>query len=724
MQFLDQAKVYVRSGDGGNGCVSFRREKFVEFGGPDGGDGGKGGDVIVECVANLNTLLDYRYQQHFRAKKGGHGKGQNRSGAKGADVVLKVPPGTQILDQDNETLIADLTKPGESIVLARGGNGGFGNTHFKSSTKQAPRHANPGQKGDELTIWLRLKLIADAGIIGLPNAGKSTFLAAVSAAKPKIADYPFTTLHPNLGVVRIDGFDFVLADIPGLIEGAHEGAGIGDRFLGHVERCAVLLHLVDATLDDPAEAYAIIRGEVEAYGGGTRGQAGDRRAVQGRRRAQGRDEKEGARFEEGCRHDPAHRLGRERRGRDRGAARARARDQVDARRRHECRGRQGASAGRTVAAMRNEWTSAKRLVVKIGSSLLVDTASGTLRQAWLEALADDIAALRAKGKEVVVVSSGAIALGRNALKLPKGALKLEDSQAAAAVGQIDLAHAYEDAFRARDLVAAQVLLTLGDTEERRRYLNARNTMTTLLKLGAVPVVNENDTVATSEIRYGDNDRLAARVASMMSADCLVLLSDVDGFYTAPPGSREDARRLDEVREITPEIEAMAGDAGSELSTGGMVTKIEAAKIAVSAGTHMVIASGKVLHPLDALATKGIATWFLARSDPVTARKRWIAGTLEPKGAVVLDNGAVQALASGKSLLPAGVTKVEGSFERGDAVVIRTLEGVEIGRGLTAYDHAEAKAIIGRKSSEIAEILGYLGRPELIHRDDMMLNRKG
>ncbi len=374
--------------------------------------------------------------------------------------------------------------------------------------------------------------------------------------------------------------------------------------------------------------------------------------------------------------------------------------------------------------MRGEWTNAKRLVIKIGSSLLVDAASGTLRQAWLEALADDIATLRAEGKEVVVVSSGAIALGRNALKLPKGALKLEDSQAAAAVGQIDLAHAYEDAFRARSLVAAQVLLTLGDTEEWRRYLNARSTMTTLLKLGAVPVVNENDTVATSEIRYGDNDRLAARVASMMSADCLVLLSDIDGFYTAPPGSRADARRLDEVADITPEIEAMAGDVGSELSKGGMVTKIEAAKIAVAAGTHMVIASGKVLHPLQALANVGTATWFLARSDPVTARKRWIGGTLEPKGAVVLDNGAVQALASGKSLLPAGVTKVEGSFERGDAVVIRTGDGAEIGRGLAAYDHEEAKAIIGRKSGEIAEILGYLGRPELIHRDDMTLNRKG
>jgi GTP-binding protein len=268
MQFLDQAKVYVRSGDGGSGCLSFRREKFIEFGGPDGGDGGKGGDVAVECVQNLNTLLDYRYRQHFKAKKGGNGMGQNRTGADGADVLLKVPPGTQIFDEDGETLIADLTKPGDRVVLLKGGKGGFGNARFKSATNQAPRRANPGQPGKEMYIWLRLKLIADAGIIGLPNAGKSTFLAAVSAAKPKIADYPFTTLYPNLGVVRIEAFDFVLADIPGLIEGAHEGAGVGDRFLGHVERTAVLLHLVDATLPDPVEAYEIVRGEVEAYGAG------------------------------------------------------------------------------------------------------------------------------------------------------------------------------------------------------------------------------------------------------------------------------------------------------------------------------------------------------------------------------------------------------------------------------------------------------------------------
>lgn len=268
MKFLDQAKVYIRSGDGGAGCVSFRREKFIEFGGPDGGDGGRGGDVRIECVDGLNTLIDYRYQQHFKARPGGHGMGKNRAGGKGTDVVLKVPKGTQIFDEDNETLIADLTEIGQSIVLAKGGNGGFGNAYFTTSTNRAPRHANPGQEGQERWIWLRLKLIADAGLVGLPNAGKSTFLAAVSAAKPKIADYPFTTLHPGLGVVRVDGREFVLADIPGLIEGAHEGHGLGDRFLGHVERCRVLLHLIDATSEHAGKAYKIVRDELDAYGHG------------------------------------------------------------------------------------------------------------------------------------------------------------------------------------------------------------------------------------------------------------------------------------------------------------------------------------------------------------------------------------------------------------------------------------------------------------------------
>jgi len=268
MKFLDQAKIYIRSGDGGAGSISFRREKYIEFGGPDGGDGGKGGDVIAVCVEGLNTLIDYRYQQHFKGKTGMHGMGKNRAGGKGADAILKVPVGTQIFEEEGEEPIADLTQAGQQVRLARGGNGGFGNAYFKTSTNQAPRRANPGQEGEERTLWLRLKLIADAGLVGLPNAGKSTFLATVSAARPKIADYPFTTLHPQLGVVGCDGREFVLADIPGLIEGAHEGLGLGDRFLGHVERCRVILHLVDANVEHAGKAYKLIRKELEAYGGG------------------------------------------------------------------------------------------------------------------------------------------------------------------------------------------------------------------------------------------------------------------------------------------------------------------------------------------------------------------------------------------------------------------------------------------------------------------------
>jgi GTP-binding protein len=272
MKFLDQAKIWVKAGDGGNGCVAFRREKFIEFGGPWGGDGGKGGDVIVEAVPNLNTLIDYRYAQHFKAERGEDGKGKEMTGRGGKDLVLKVPVGTEILADDRETVLADLTEAGQRITLCRGGKGGFGNTHYKSSTNRAPRRADPGEPGEERWLWLRLKLIADAGLVGLPNAGKSTFLAATSAAKPKIADYPFTTLHPQLGVVRLgDDTEFVLADIPGLIEGAHEGAGLGDRFLGHVERCRVLLHLVDGTLESPTRAYRTVREELVAYGGGLAG---------------------------------------------------------------------------------------------------------------------------------------------------------------------------------------------------------------------------------------------------------------------------------------------------------------------------------------------------------------------------------------------------------------------------------------------------------------------
>ena len=369
---------------------------------------------------------------------------------------------------------------------------------------------------------------------------------------------------------------------------------------------------------------------------------------------------------------------------------------------------------------RPEWTAAKRIVIKIGSALLVDRGSGRLRATWLNSIADDVAELVAAGKEVVLVSSGAIALGRHVMGLPKGPLELEQSQAAAAVGQISLSSAYQDAFLTRGLKTAQILLTLGDTEERRRYLNARRTMDTLLAHHVIPVVNENDTVATAEIRYGDNDRLSARVASMITADVLVLLSDIDGLYTAPPGTDPAATRIAEVRAITPEIEAMAGDAGTELSKGGMKTKVQAGKIAMASGTHMIITSGKPLHPLRQIASGAPATWFLANSDPVAARKRWIAGQLEPSGNVHIDAGAEKALLSGKSLLPAGVKRIEGTFDRGDAVVIRGPTGRELGRGLTAYSSDDAAKIAGKKSADIEAILGHSGRSELVHRDDMAL----
>jgi glutamate 5-kinase len=362
----------------------------------------------------------------------------------------------------------------------------------------------------------------------------------------------------------------------------------------------------------------------------------------------------------------------------------------------------------------------RRIVVKVGSSLLVDASAGRLQHDWLEALAADIAALHQQGRDVLVVSSGAIALGRSILKLPRGALKLEDSQAAAAVGQIALARTWAEVLGRHGITAGQVLVTLGDTEERRRYLNARSTIAKLLEWKSIPVINENDTVATNEIRYGDNDRLAARVASMASADLLVLLSDVDGLYDAPPGASSDAKLVPLVPRITAEIEGMAGSSGSELSRGGMQTKIEAAKIATTAGIHMVIASGRIAHPLQAISKGAPCTWFLTPANPVTARKRWIGGSLEPKGTLTLDAGAVTALRAGKSLLPAGITRIDGAFERGDAVVIRGPDGAEIGRGLVAYDAAEADKIKGKPSGAIAEILGFDGRAEMIHRDDMVL----
>ena len=364
-------------------------------------------------------------------------------------------------------------------------------------------------------------------------------------------------------------------------------------------------------------------------------------------------------------------------------------------------------------------SSFKRIVIKIGSALLVDREAG-LKRNWLNSLCADVNMLREAGCEVLLVSSGAIALGRKQFELPLRVLKLEESQAAAATGQILLARAYSEALGEYDYQAGQVLLTLGDTEERRRYINARETISTLLKLGAVPIINENDTVATSEIRYGDNDRLAARVATMVSADLLVLLSDIDGFYSGIPGKDADTRRFDRITEITPEIEAMAGDAGTELSKGGMVTKLEAGKIAMAGGTSMVIASGKELHPLKLLFNGGNATWFDAKETPVTARKKWIAGQIELGGSIIIDKGAARALIGGKSLLPAGVTEVKGEFSRGDVVAIVSVEGEELGCGLVSYGVRDASQIAGCQSDEIETILGMTSRGALIHRDNLVL----
>lgn len=371
-------------------------------------------------------------------------------------------------------------------------------------------------------------------------------------------------------------------------------------------------------------------------------------------------------------------------------------------------------------AVASPLAQARRVVVKVGSALLVQAATGHINKTWLEALATDIAQLRARGQDVLLVSSGAIALGRRHLGLGAGKLKLEEKQAAAAVGQIRLAHAWKDVLDPHQLTVAQILLTLGDTEERRRYLNARGTLGMLLKLGAVPVINENDTVATSEIRYGDNDRLAARVAQMMGADCLVLLSDVDGLYTADPTKDAGAQFIPEIHRITADIERMAGGASSAVGSGGMATKIAAAKIAVGAGCHMCVALGHEMHPLRRIENGGRCSWFYPSSTPATVRKQWIAGTLQPSGELQVDAGAAAALRTGKSLLPAGVVKVSGRFERGDAVIVKDSEGRELARGLSAYSNEDVERMRGRRSSEIEALLGFRGRDEVIHRDDLVI----
>ena len=379
------------------------------------------------------------------------------------------------------------------------------------------------------------------------------------------------------------------------------------------------------------------------------------------------------------------------------------------------------SAPDPVATGANRLAGAKRLIVKVGSALLVEESGDALRREWLQDLAEDVAALRRHGVEVILVSSGAIAVGRDRLGLEREKLKLEEKQAAAAAGQIHLAHAWWEALAAHDLTVAQVLLTVADTEERRRHLNARNTIETLLRLGAIPLINENDTVATEEIRFGDNDRLAARVAQMTSADTLILLSDIDGLYTGDPRRNPDAVLIPEIAEIKPEIVAMAGKPPPGYSSGGMITKLDAARIALAAGCNMAIADGTCRRPLQAIADGAKCTWFVAGAGPRTARKRWIAGTIATSGAITVDEGAARALATGRSLLPAGVSEIEGAFDRGDAVVVLDADGRALGRGLIAYSATDARRIMGHKSREIEALLGYRGRDEMIHRDDLVLD---
>jgi len=377
-------------------------------------------------------------------------------------------------------------------------------------------------------------------------------------------------------------------------------------------------------------------------------------------------------------------------------------------------------SGATQKGASTPLATARRVVVKVGSALLVDARTGHLNRAWLKTLVEDLLRLRRRGQQVILVSSGAIALGRRHLGLANGTLRLEESQAAAAVGQIRLAHAYKELLEVRDITVAQVLLTLEDSEERTRYLNARATLEALLRLGAIPVINENDTVATAEIRYGDNDRLAARVAQMISADCLILLSDVDGLYSADPNRDATAQFIAQVRQITPQVEAMAGGSASEVGSGGMATKIAAARIAVGAGCHMGIAAGARRHPLKRIEGGARCTWFVPASTPVAARKQWIAGTLRPAGALRIDAGALRALQAGKSLLPAGVTGTLGRFDSGDTISVLALDGVEVARGIAGFSDADTLRIMGKRSADIEALLGFRGREELIHRDDLVL----
>src|SRR5947207_2726075 len=598
--FVDEIDIFVKSGDGGAGCVSFRREKYVPRGGPDGGDGGDGGSVWLEADPSLTTLLDYHYKRHYHAERGRHGEGSNRHGASGNDLVLKVPLGTVVADRDTREHLGDLAASGQRILAVRGARGGRGNARFATSTNRAPRRADLGRPGHERWLRLELKLLADVGVIGFPNAGKSTLVSRVSAAKPRIADYAFTTLTPTLGIVRVDDErTFVIADLPGLISGAAEGRGLGHQFLRHTERTRLLLHMLDLdpqTRRDPLDDLRVINQE----------------------------------------------------------------------------------------------------------------------------LAAEIAAVR-EGRRVVLVTSGAIATGVARLGLAERPRAIPEKQAAAAVGQSALMWQYEAAFSRHGIPVGQVLLTAEDVSVRARYLNARNTLDALLRFGVLPIVNENDTVAVEEIKVGDNDNLSALVASLIDADLLVLLTDVDGLYTGDPTTDRDARVIDTVDAVTEDVARLVWNGTGAGAVGGMATKLQAAQKAAAAGVPMIIASGRKQGVL-ARILKGepVGTYFAPRADRLGARKRWIAFAVTPQGRLTVDAGALQALTHhGKSLLPSGVVDVEGDFAAGEVVAL-VGDGREFARGLVNFDASELRRIRGAKTRDIATRLGYKSFDEVIHRDNLVL----
>ena len=620
-------------------------------------------------------------------------------------------------------MLADLTEAGEKILIAKGGDGGFGNARFKTSTNRAPRRRDLGYPGEERWVWLHLKLIADIGLLGFPNAGKSTFLSAVSRATPKIADYPFTTLHPNLGVAAIQNRSFVIADIPGMIEGAAEGAGKAIRAFWATSNARRGCCTSSTAADDLGEAYVKLRRELEQHGGDLADKpellALNKADAIGQELAEDQarllSEAAGGKkvwimsavSGEGV--DPilhelanmadSHRAA-ERRAAE-GDKNPELRDALEPR--DLGAGGHGPSPdgggqGRLRAAGRRRRFDPPGVDVGAGRR---PRRAGQGPGGWCCALGDPVG-LRLQNRDPLN-------------------LRLDEKQAAAALGQIRLAEAYADSFAERDLNVGQILLTQEDTENRRRYLNARATLNRLLDWGTVPLVNENDTVATAEIRFGDNDRLAARVGGMVGADLLVLLSDIDGLYTSNPKASAAAEHLPLVTGgITPEIEAMAGDETSAYAKGGMVTKLAAAKIALGAGCAMVIADGRVLNPLQALVDGARATLFTSTETRHSAREAWLLGALSGDGALILDDGAARAVQAGKSLLPAGVVRVEGAFERGDTVRITRADGTDIGRGIAAYGSEDAARIAGKRSADIATILDESRGPNLIHADDLAL----